>query len=425
MHILFITPAYPPFPGGGERYAHSLAQALVERGHFVTAVTSHAQTEQELWLGTTEKQIITESLDGVTVIRCPIRPFPGGRSGLLAWRKAMVLLSMLPGSQTAALQRMAQFIPPFSRLEQTLAHLPDRFDLVHGFNLSWEYAALAGWQYARQHQLPFVVTPFIHLGTGQDRVARNSTMDHQLHLMRDASRVLTLTAVEKEGLAELGIPQPQIDVIGGGLDPLPPLPDTDELLRRLGVQLPFVICLGRASYEKGTIHAAQAVLALRQQGSPVSLVQVGQTSPEFNRFLSRLDDGEREGIRPLDILNDSEKHGLLSQASALLLPSRTDSFGIVLLEAWAHGKPVIGARAGGIPSVIDDEQSGLLVTFGDVSGLADAITRLLTDSTLNQQIGRQGQRKVKTTYTWDKVADRVLKNYHTALNAQQRKQVPI
>jgi glycosyltransferase involved in cell wall biosynthesis len=249
-------------------------------------------------------------------------------------------------------------------------------------------------------------------------------MDHQLRLMRSASRILTLTAVEMAGLAELGIPQSQLDVIGGGLDPLPPLPDTDELLTRFGVQRPFVICVGRASYEKGTIHAAQAVLALRRQGSPVSLVQVGQTSPEFDRFLSRLDDGEREGIRPLGILNDSEKHGLLSQTSALLLPSRTDSFGIVLLEAWAHGKPVIGARAGGIPGVIDDEQNGLLVTFGDVPGLAEAIARLLTNPTLNQQIGQQGQQKAQTTYTWDKVADRVLKNYRAALSVQQREPVP-
>lgn len=418
MRILFVTPAYPPFPGGGERYARSLAQVLVERGHRVTAVTSHAQTEQELWRGTKEKHVITESLDGVTVIRCPLRPFPGNRTGLLAWRKVMVLLSMLPGSQAATLRWMARFIPTFSLLEQTLAGLTGRFDLVHSFNLSWEYTAIAGWQFARQHQLPFVVTPFIHLGTGQDRVARNSTMDHQLHLMHNASRVLTLTAVEKEGLVELDIPKLQMDVIGGGLDPLPSLPNTDELLMRLGVQRPFVICVGRASYEKGTIHAAQAVLALRKQGSPVSLVHVGQTSPEFDRFLSRLDDGEREGIRPLGILNDSDKHGVLDEASALLLPSRTDSFGIVLLEAWAHSKPVIGARAGGIPGVIDDEQNGLLVTFGDVPELADVIARLLADPLLRQQMGQHGQQKLKTTYTWDKVAERVLENYHAVLTAR-------
>ena len=415
MRILFVTPAYPPFPGGGERYVRSLALTLVEQGHCVTAVTSSAKTDKELWLGTTEKQVTTESRDSVTVIRCPLRPFLGGRNGLLAWRKAMVLLSMLPGSQAAILRSMARFIPPFSLLEQTLAHLPDRFDLVHGFNLSWECAPIAGWQYARQHQLPFILTPFTHLGTGQDRVARNSTMDHQLHLMRAASRVLTLTTVEKEGLAKLGIPLPQLDVIGSGLDPLPPLPNTNELLIRLGVQRPYVICVGRASHEKGTIHAAQAILALRKQGSRVSLVQVGQMSPEFNRFLSRLDDKEREGIRPLGILGESDKHGLLAETTALLLPSRTDSFGIVLLEAWAHGKSVIGANAGGIPGVIDQDKNGILVEFGDVATIGTVVSSLLTDPERRKKMGRNGQEKVKTSYTWAKVGNRVLTNYNTIL----------
>ncbi|MCB9422031.1 MAG: glycosyltransferase family 4 protein [Ardenticatenaceae bacterium] len=419
MNVLFVTPAYPPFPGGGERYVRSLALALVEQGHRVTAVTSHAQTEPDFWQGTPGKQTVNERLDGVSVVRCPLRPFPGGRNGLLVWRKGMVLLSMLPGDHTKILTKTARFIPPFSQLEKTLTGLPDQFDLVHAFNLSWEHAATAGWQFARHNQMPFVVTPFIHLGTGNDRVVRNSTMDHQLHLMQNADRVLVLTAVEEKGLAELGIPQPKLDVIGGGLDPLPALPDVDKLLERLGVQRPFVICVGRASYEKGTLHAAQAVLALRQQGSPISLVQVGQISPEFNRFLSRLDDESRQAIRPLGILNESDKHGLISEASILLLPSRTDSFGIVLLEAWAHGKPVIGARAGGIPGVVDDEQNGLLVNFGDVAGLSAAIEKLLTNPQLNQQMGQHGRQKVTATYAWDKVAARVVENYRAILTVPQ------
>ena len=64
-------------------------------------------------------------------------------------------------------------------------------------------------------------------------------------------------------------------------------------------------------------------------------------------------------IRPLGILDEGEKHAILEASTMLLLPSHSDSFGIVILEAWAHGKPVIGARAGGIPGVIDDATSFL------------------------------------------------------------------
>lgn len=411
MRVLMLSPAYPPFPGGGERYVRSLAAELARRGHTVTAVTSTAHTEKEFWEGSPEPNPILENQDGITLIRCPVRPFPGGRSGLMAWRKLMVLVSALPGDQTAVLQQMARLIPPIHNLADTLAQLPADFDLIHGFNISWEYALITGWQFARQWGLPFVATPFAHLGTGNDRVARNSTMDHQLHLLRDADRVLVLTQVEAEELIARGVSKNRLDVIGTGLDPLPALPDTAVLQTHYHSPTPYVIFVGRASHDKGTIHAAQAVLALREQGTAVTLLLVGQSSPEFERFYARLKEGERDGVRPLGLLNEADKHGLMAGAAALLLPSRTDSFGIVLLEAWAHGRPVIAARAGGIPAVVDDGENGLLVAFGDVPGLSRAIQQLLEDADLQHKLGQHGRAKTQSTYTWTAVADRVLKNY--------------
>lgn len=411
MRILFLSPAYPPFPGGGERYVAALAVELARRGHEVTAVTSAATLEKMLWQGTGPQRPAAAVEEGVTVIRCGLRPFPGGHPALIAWRKAMVMVSMLPGNQTAVLSRLARHIPPITRLEAALSSLPRRFHVVHGFNISWEWPLLAGWQFARQHNLPFVATPFAHLGTGHDRVTRNSTMQHQLHLLTDADRVLALTEIEKNGLAAWGVLPERLDVVGSGLDPLPFWPEPAPLLAQHHVQLPYVLFVGRASFEKGALDAARAVLALRQQGTAVTLLLIGQTAPEFNRFYARLDAREKEGIRPLGILSDADKHGLLAGAAALLLPSRTDSFGIVLLEAWAHGVPVIAARAGGLPGVVDDGQNGLLVEFGDVPGLSQAICQLLADEPLRHRLGTHGRIKTENTYTWTAVADRVLANY--------------
>lgn len=409
MQILLLTPAYPPFPGGGERYVGALARELVRRGHTVTAVSTLAQTEQNLWQGTTITPTTAHTTDGVRLHRLPIRPFPFKRNGLLAWRKAMVLLSMLPGQQTAVLHKMARLIPPIQHLETTLANLPDQYDIVHAFNLSWEYPMMAGWQYARDNGIPFVVTPFAHFGTGNDRVAYNSTMDHQLAAMADADRLLVLTSIEQDGLVRLGMNADRIGVIGGGLDALPPMGERDELLGRFGIKRPFLIFVGRGSYDKGAIHAAEAAITLRQQGVDVQLVHVGQMNTEFDQFICK--QASNEAIRPLGILNETDKHGLLAAATALLLPSRTDSFGIVFLEAWAHGTPVIGAQAGGIPGVVDDGVNGLLVPFGDVEELAAAAHRLLTDVDLATRFGQAGKEKVTTQYNWMEVGARVTAHY--------------
>jgi glycogen synthase len=83
------------------------------------------------------------------------------------------------------------------------------------------------------------------------------------------------------------------------------------------------------------------------------------------------------------------------------MPSRSDTFGIVFLEAWAYGVPVIGADAGGIPDVIAHDQDGLIVPFGDVPRLAASIARLLDDPDLRHRLGASGKDKMLRRWTWD------------------------
>ena len=418
IRALFLTPAYPPFPGGGERYVYSLARYLNKYNVAVTVLTSAACTEQDLWTGTKPGLIdLEEEREGsVLVRRLPVRPFPGGHTALIAWRKLMVVISALPGDQTILLQRFAQFIPPIEQLEANLNALRQPFDLVHGFNISWEYPLLTGWHYAQKHKLPFIATPFMHFGTGEDRVARNSTMDHQRHLLTTADRVLTLTAVEQEGLAQLGVAAARLAVVGSGVDSLPPLGNTAVLHKKHQLSTPYILFIGRASHEKGAIHAAQATLSLAQQGAELTLALIGQPAPEFTRFYNHLSPREQQRIRPLGILNDIDKHTLLAAATALLLPSRTDSFGIVLLEAWAHGIPVIAARAGGIPGVVDDGKNGLLIPFADVPAISAALHRLLSEPELRHSLGECGRDKVTAVYTWERVTERVHQQYTQLLS---------
>lgn len=415
LHVALVTPAYPPLKGGGERYAGALARGLVAAGARVTVVTSAAAAEADLWQGASGASDTVE--EGARVIRLPVRPTPGDRRGLLLWRKAMVLLSALPGDQATWLASMAQRVPDIDGLEQTLDGLTD-VDVFHGFNLSWEGAMVAAHRHSRRVGKPLCITPFLHLGEGDDRVARNSTMDHQLRIMREADRVLVLTRVEADGLARYVYGPERIGVIGGGVDAPPEdftaspyfAPDHHEARGEFGLYI------GRHSFDKGALHAADAVRVLRRRGRDIALLFIGSSTPEFERYRRRLSPEDRAAIRPLGVLSDCDKHAVLSRAKFLMLPSRSDSFGIVLLEAWAHGVPVIAARAGGIPGVVDDGATGLLVPFADVDSLAMAAERVLRDQMFAERLGRQGRDKLAAGYNWDVVVERVLSHYQALLD---------
>src|SRR5690606_41845673 len=79
---------------------------------------------------------------------------------------------------------------------------------------------------------------------------------------------------------------------------------------------------------------------------------------------------------------------------------RIEAFGMVLLQAGAMVTPVIGARAGAIPAVVDHERDGLLVPFGDVAALADAIRSLTADPTLAARLAAAGRNKVVDEAAW-------------------------
>lgn len=417
-HVVLVTPAYPPLPGGGERYVGALARGLAGSGARVTVVTSSATAEAEFWNGTDTQSDTDE--EGVRVIRLPIAAASGGRAALMRRRRMMVLLSAMPGDQSNILSNMARDFPAMVGIDEALDGLESP-DLVHGFNVSWEHGLVAADAFSRRSGVPLLVTPFAHLGeSSMGRVARNSTMNHQLRMMREAARVLVLTRIEADGLARYHIRPERLHVIGGGVDPAPEdIADSPYFAEdHHEARGEFGVYIGRCSFDKGALHAADAVRVLRGRGRDIALLLVGSSTPEFENYRRRLSPEDRAAIRPLGVLSDRDKHAVLSRAKFLMLPSRSDSFGIVLLEAWSHGVPVIAARAGGIPGVVDDGANGLLVPFADVDGLANAAERLITDKMFAERIGGAGRDKVRTQYGWDVVADRALAQYRRVLSGE-------
>jgi glycosyltransferase involved in cell wall biosynthesis len=103
------------------------------------------------------------------------------------------------------------------------------------------------------------------------------------------------------------------------------------------------------------------------------------------------------------------------RAAIFCLPSRQEGFGIVFLEAMACGKPVVAARAGAVPETVADGECGLLLDPDDPEALARALTALLRDPDLRQEMGEAGRRMVKR-YGADRVAACFLETIQSALD---------
>ena len=135
--------------------------------------------------------------------------------------------------------------------------------------------------------------------------------------------------------------------------------------------------LSRSDCYKGVdnlIEAMPAVLS-RHPDARLRIVGHGNDSGRLRKLANSLRVGD--SVDMLGHVSDDELKRSFSECSLFALPSRGEGFGLVFLEAMAHGKPCIGAKAGGIPEVITPE-TGLLVHYGDVPALANAIEHMLT-----------------------------------------------
>src|SRR5207248_938049 len=117
--------------------------------------------------------------------------------------------------------------------------------------------------------------------------------------------------------------------------------------------------------------------------------------PEMSNFLAFWKGySPKERVTRLGGLDDGLKSDLFAGLDVFAMPSRSDSFGLVFLEAWANGVPSLAYRAGGVPGVIRDGKDGLLVRCGDVSGLAEALRRLVEGAELRTRLGEAGRARL-------------------------------
>jgi glycogen synthase len=432
-HLLIVTPSYLPFVSGAVVFVEAMSRRLASENYNVTVLTTGARQATDFWRpppAASTPLPARETVGGVAVERLPLSyPPPAPYTfGLLRRAGHWLQDSGLPITiQLPLLKVLARWMPPLSALNITLERLVLAADLVQLVESSWDGLFTAAAATARRHKKPLVVMPLMHLGSAS--VQAHFQMAHQVDAYCRAQAVLTLSQREADKYAVLGISPANIHLVPMGVEAPPNVgiaqPGID-FRRELGLNAPTVAFLGANTYDKGAHTLAQAVARLNSTGAPVAVIYAGPQSEELRAYLaSQSPETQRvlgDRVRILGVVDEQTKHSLLAACDVLVLPSQVDTFGIVLLEAWLHGKPVIGANAGGIPEVIQDGQTGFLVPFGDVEALAVALRRLFEAPELAAQMGAAGRQQVLTKYTWDRTYGALQRVYASIL--QDAYQVP-
>jgi len=370
MRILAATPYYPPEGGGLERYAHETLRRLAGRGHDVEV---HCFTSRPPQHGA-EADGTARERHGRLRLR---RHRPRLRAGNTP---------IAPGF-AASLRHEIRRLRPDVVVTHTPVPVP----------------AQAAASAARAEGVPYVVT--YHAGTLRGSspvlgvVAALDRWTLERRMLAGAAGLVAVTPYVRDHA--LRRQRGRVAIVPPGVDTVRfhpgPAPDPER---------PHVAFVGPLSTRyrwKGldTLLAAWPLVRRAVPQATLDLVGDGDRQGELAELARTM-----PGLRRLGRVPDGRLAETYRASACLVLPSLTDaeSFGMVLAEANACGRPVVASRIGGIPDFVRDGDNGLLARPGDAADLAARITALLRDPEGASDMGRRGRARVEREHDWDRIA---------------------
>lgn len=359
MRILAVTPYYEPEGGGLERYAHAILARLASRGHEVEV---HAFTCEGL--GDAEAE-------GLRLHR-----------HRFVWRLGNSPIDLrFHGTLRAAVKRFSPDV--------VVGHTPVPFPA--------DIAAAV----ARGSDVPFV--PTYHAG----RLSGSSGFLNMLatiyrvtlegRMLARSSHLIASSAFVRDNA--LSRHRERVTVV-------PPGVDARRFVPRASPTQNEVLFLGPISNSyrwKGldTLWRAFKLIRAEIPEARLTLAGTGDRLPEFAQLARALG-----GVRMPGRIPEADLVSEYQRATVVALPSTSDAeaFGMVLAEANACGRPVVGSRIGGIPDFVEDDRNGLLANPGDPADLAQKILVLLRDAGRARRLGDYGRSKVIRNHDWDALA---------------------
>jgi len=356
MKILHLTEHYLPFLGGVEVNTHEICKRLAKDGFEVEVVCEREFDAPEIEL------------------------------------KDRVKIHRVFGFRLIKLRYNAGRIAP----GMLLSSLINEADVIHAHS----YGFFPTWASIFCNK-PTIIT------THSDPTARIYPLWDMLRAIpvRMCDRVVATTHMERHRLIQIGVNPERITVIPNGVT-LPPLnvPNADFS--------PMILCLARLDItHKGQdilLHAMPKVLSAIPK-TKLFMVGDGDDLEKLKALTKKLNIEERVEFKGLAF--PPIKNLYLKNCDVLCISPRTESFGIVYLEAMAYGRPIVTTNVGGIPEVVDD--CAILVPPNPDS-LADALIEVLTDEKLSKMLGENGLRQVQR-FNWDLIVPKYEALYESLL----------
>jgi len=374
MRILHVVPSYFPAVryGGPIVSVHGLCKAFAQRGHDVHVFTTNVdgKTDSQVPLG------VPVAMDGVNVWYFPV---PLGRR--LYWSPRM--------GRALQLQMRS-------------------FEIMHTHSVFlWPTWAAA--RVAARFAVPYVVSPRGMLVTDlvrrKGRFAKNAWIRLiERGNLEHAAAVHATSRIEADELARFAMDLPPIRVVPNGLDSTPAFesagPCTAEI-ERLTMGPRYLLFIGRINWKKGLDRLISAMALLPE----LHLLIAGNDEEDYQPALETLakQNGVAHRIRFVGPAYGTDKLVLLNRATALVLPSYSENFGNVVLEAMSAGCPVVVTPEVGAADIVRESDAGLVLD-GDPDRLAKGIANLVADPDRLKEMARRGVHAVSARYSWDAVA---------------------
>lgn len=304
----------------------------------------------------------------------------------------MRLVRVLSDEQVTILQTHGARANFYGRVAGWLAGVPVVISTVHNSIADYEVNRLKRWIYsaALRITLPWVK----RIICVSDAVRRD--------VVQEDPAAAGLTETVHNGVDRLMLQKPV---------------DRTKIRREFGLtDGPLLVTVARLTEQKGHRDLIESLALLRDQWPQLQCVCVGDG--ELRRPLEELAAARGLSSMCRFVGSRDDVMDFYAAADLVVLPSHSEGFPFVILEALAAGKPVVATSVNGVPEVVEHMKTGLLVTARDVAGLAGAIGSLLAQPEQAMQLGHAGRAVVQAQFTVDRMVEKTVAVFDAALREE-------